>query len=161
MAIQNITPDKLDQLIKSGQNIALIDVVDPTSFAERHIAGSVNLPLKTLAPAAVIQFRGAASDEPLYVICQAGISSKIACEQFITAGFDQAVNVKGGKIAWEKAGLPLTRQPKSVFKGQGLRLLCGGGVLIGSILAALVHPVFLALPLTAGGVLLFSGLFRG
>lgn len=160
MAIQNIAVSALHQKLKKGEQVALIDVVSPAGFAASHVAGALNFPLKTLDPAAVMRFRGDASSTPLYIICQVGISSRAACEQFIAAGFDNVINVEGGKTAWEKAGLPLVRHPKPVLAEPRFRLLCAAAVLFGVLFAVLAHPVFLILPLAAGGFLFFSGISR-
>lgn len=158
MAIQNISVTELEQLRRSGKKLALIDVVPPSSFEEWHVDGSVNTPLKTLNPNGIMQLRGNEAKEALYVICQVGIGSIKACQRFEDAGFENSINVEGGKLAWEKAGLPLVRGKKTTSADQCLRMVSGVIALLGSILTPLVHPAFITLPLLVGGYLLFSGL---
>jgi len=47
---------------------------------------------------------------PLAVHCKSGYRSAIACSLLRRAGFQNVVNVAGGYDAWEKAGLPVTRE---------------------------------------------------
>lgn len=160
MAIQNISATELEQLRRSGKKLALIDVVPSPSFEEWHVDGSVNTPLKTLNPSGIMEFRGNEAEDPLYVICQAGIGSIKACQRFEDAGFENSINVEGGKLAWEKAGLPLVRGKNPTSEGQRLHLFSGVIALSGSILTFLIHPAFLALPLFVGGYLIFFGLIH-
>ncbi len=56
---------------------------------------------------------GQGGGDAVYVICQAGHRSLMACEMLSKAGVN-VVNVDGGTLAWEKAGLPIERDQKSL-----------------------------------------------
>ena len=54
-------------------------------------------------------------NEPVYVICQTGNRSKKAADILKNAGFNNVLNVTGGTVAWQTAGLPMeTTSPHSV-----------------------------------------------
>lgn len=51
-------------------------------------------------------------DIPIYVICRKGPRSAMACEVLRDAGYTDVTNVRGGMMAWARAGLPM-----AVYKG--------------------------------------------
>jgi rhodanese-related sulfurtransferase len=156
-SINSITPVELQKLEKSG-TVELIDVGTPAEFREIH-AGivSANQPIGSLDPRGVVGARKGSPDEPLYLICRSGNRSAIACEQFIAAGYDNAVNVEGGTVAWEAAGLAVTRGKKAVSLERQVRIFAGSLVLLGTILAWFIHPVFVFLSGFIGAGQVFAG----
>lgn len=104
--IPTITVEQLAELSKQG-TIELIDVREPEEFEEVHAAPARNVPIIGLDLRAVMQGRTGAAEEPLYLICRSGMRSLIACEKFVDAGFSNVINVEGGTLAWEEAGLPV------------------------------------------------------
>jgi len=46
-------------------------------------------------------------DKPLLVVGKNGVDSTKAVNLLLYQGFDKAINVDGGLLAWRKAGLPL------------------------------------------------------
>src|SRR5262249_2201214 len=103
--ITTITPGELSERIHAGERIELIDVREP--LEDR--AGGRLVPLQGLDPLAVMRARAGREDEPLYVICRSGSRGELACKTFRAAGFTNVVNVEGGTLAWEQAGLPVER----------------------------------------------------
>ncbi|WJY68819.1 rhodanese-like domain-containing protein [Corynebacterium auris] len=84
-------------------NAQLIDVREPEEYTEVHAANAVNIPLSELTA----RYGEIDPDREIYVICRSGGRSAQACEYFERAlGWDSAINVEGGTIAWEEAGLP-------------------------------------------------------
>ncbi len=99
MAIQEITVDELAERIVGG--IRLIDVRQPSEYAEARVAEATLIPLGTV-PDNIDAFRGAG---PTYVICKSGARSMKACEFVAAHGID-AINVAGGTMAWIISGRP-------------------------------------------------------
>lgn len=93
----------------------LIDVRTPEEFAALRIAGSMNLPLDQLDPAALAARCGL--DAPLYCVCQTGTRSQIAAQRLRAAGFHRVVHVDGGTSAWRAADLPLVRGESHAVSG--------------------------------------------
>ena len=124
----------------------LIDVRSPTEFYELHAVGALLQPLDGLNPQAIMESRGERRSEPLYVICRSGSRSAQACRMFEEAGFSNVINITGGTLAWQAAGLPVNRgirRPMSIERQ--IRLVSGLVVAAGS-LAAAAAPVWLFLP---------------
>lgn len=155
MAVATITPQRLDELVRSGQAVDLIDVRTPLEFREIHVGFARNVPLDRLDPAAL---RSSVSNgRPLYVICRSGNRGKQACDKLNAAGLADVVNVEGGTSAWEQAGLPVVRGKKAMSLERQVRIAAGMLVLIGAVLGFFVHPYFIGLSAFVGAGLIFAG----
>jgi rhodanese-related sulfurtransferase len=80
----------------------LIDVREPSEVSEAHVKGARYIPLGQL-PAKLSKLD---RDRPVAFLCRSGTCSAIATRIATRAGLD-AADVKGGVVAWERAGLPL------------------------------------------------------
>jgi rhodanese-related sulfurtransferase len=157
MTIATITPQELDRLRQRGETIDLIDVRTPAEFREIHATIARNMPLDRLDPQAIAAGRSGSSDKPLYVICRSGKRGDQACQQLEKAGL-KVVNVEGGTLAWDQAGLPVVRGQKTISLERQVRIAAGSLVLLGVALGFLVHPVFFGLSAFVGGGLVFAGI---
>ncbi|HEU5117513.1 MAG TPA: rhodanese-like domain-containing protein [Isosphaeraceae bacterium] len=158
MEISTIAPARLAERIKSGQAVDLIDVRTPAEYREVHIQGARSVPLDRLEPRALMESREDRRGEPLFVVCRSGSRGKKACEVFLEAGFPEVINVEGGTLAWEAAGLPVNRGKKTISLERQVRIAAGSLVVLGSGLAAAVSPWFLLLSGFVGAGLVFAGL---
>ncbi len=101
-----ITPREAARRLAAGE-LALVDVREPHELLDGRVEGAANVPLGQL------QARLGELDRrrPVAFICRSGARSAGATRTAAGAGYD-AVNVKGGMIAWARAGLPTTaRRP--------------------------------------------------
>lgn len=98
MSISQITPEQLAEILRSGAE--LIDVREPSEWAEAHIEGARLMPLGTV-PENLQAFH---TDRPYYVMCRSGGRSMSAC-QFLAERGITAVNVEGGIMGCMSAGL--------------------------------------------------------
>lgn len=156
MSIKTITPSELHALKAAGEPVDLLDVRTPMEFREVHAEYACNVPLDRLDPAQVMHARKAA-DKPLYVICRSGGRAQKACQQFITAGFPNVVNVEGGTLAWVEAGLPSVRGQVGIPLERQVRIAAGLLVLAGVLLGWFVHPGWLGLAAFVGAGLICAG----
>jgi rhodanese-related sulfurtransferase len=138
--------------------IDLIDVRMPTEFREVRAECARNIPLESLDPQHVMSNRNGSSGQPLYVICRGGNRSVQACQKFLDAGFENVVNVEGGTLAWDKAGLPVVRGKKSLPLMQQVQITAGFLTLLGAILAVTVDSAFIGLSGFVGAGLMFAGM---
>src|SRR5579883_1164057 len=148
MSVTTISPRQLADFCKSGK-VDLLNVRTPVEHRELHVANARNVPLDRLDPAAVMQARNGNKDEPLYLICRSGSRGRQACEKFQAAGFANVVNVEGGTLAWDEAGLPVVRGKKAISLERQVRIAAGSLVLLGVGLG-LLHTYFLALTAFVG-----------
>ena len=158
VTLETISAAQLEQLRQSGKPLELIDVRTPAEFREMHVAFAVNRPLENLDPPSIMQGRHVAGDQPLFVICRSGARGKQACEKFIAAGYGNVINVEGGTLACEAAGLPLVRGQKTLSLERQTRIAIGTLVLTGVVLGWLVHPWFIGLSAFCGAGLIFAGI---
>jgi len=157
MDVATITPGELEDLRRRGRAVELIDVRTPVEYREVHAEGARLMPLDALDPRVVIEGRNGKKEEPLYTICRTGSRGRQAAEMFHAAGFTNVVNVEGGTLAWEQAGLPVVRGKKAVSLERQVRIAAGSLVVIGTALGAFVHPAFLGLSAFVGAGLVFAG----
>ncbi|WP_203336217.1 rhodanese-like domain-containing protein [Nocardioides limicola] len=95
--------EQIDQVATAvARGAAVIDVREPSEFAQVHAAGAVNIPMGQLAA------RTGELDmsRPVYVICASGNRSAAMTDLLRGRGFD-AINVAGGTAAWLRAGHPV------------------------------------------------------
>lgn len=152
-----ISPQQLHEKKNSGASVDLIDVRTPVEYREVHVDYARNVPLDGLDPAAIMQARNGSADEPLYVVCRSGARGQQACDSFEKAGYENVVNVEGGTLACEQAGLPVVRGKKAISLERQVRIAAGSLVLVGAILGWLVHPAFIGLSAFIGAGLVFAG----
>jgi rhodanese-related sulfurtransferase len=152
-----ISPAEFKALVENGRAIDLIDVRTPAEFRELHVTGARNVPLDRLDPQALRSETKAGTDTPLYVICQKGGRGKQACEKLTAAGWSNVVNVEGGTLACEAAGVAVVRGKKTISLERQVRIAAGSLVFIGSVLALTVHPYFAGLAAFVGAGLVFAG----
>ncbi len=155
--LQTITPKQLADLRDSGRKIHMIDVRTPVEFREIHVDCAHNIPLDRLDPQTIIAERGGSPDEPLYVICRSGSRGKQACEKFFSAGFTNVINVEGGTLACEAAGLPIVRGKKAISLERQVRIAAGLLVVTGAALGYFSNPLWIALSAFVGAGLVFAG----
>jgi len=155
--ITTISVKQLSELRQQG-DVELLDVRTPAEFREVHATLAKNIPLETLDPATVMKERKGAASDPLYLICRSGGRSMNACKQLVAAGHLHVVNVDGGTLAWDEAGLPVVRGQETISLERQVRIAAGLLVLLGSVLGFFVHPYFLGLSAFVGAGLTFAGI---
>lgn len=158
MASDTITPAKLNELLRSGQPVQVIDVRTPAEFREVHLDCARNMPLDELDAAALLKTRQQAPGGRLYVVCRSGNRSRQACEQLAQAGHKDVVSVEGGTLACVDAGLPVARGKRAVSLERQVRIAAGSLVLLGVALGWFVHPWAFGLSAFVGAGLVFAGI---
>jgi rhodanese-related sulfurtransferase len=158
MASRTTTPNDVHRLTHDGKVPDIIDVRTAAEYAEVHVDGARLVPLDRLDPKAVMSARNGSAQDPLFVVCRSGSRGAKACDQFEAAGFTNVLNIEGGTMAWEKAGLPVVRgETKVISLERQVRIGAGLMVLFGVLLGFLVHPALYALPAIVGAGLVFAG----
>jgi rhodanese-related sulfurtransferase len=153
-----ISPQELAELQSAGKLFELIDVRTPAEFGEVHVPFARNVPLDRLDPSELRERQRHTPEATVYVICRLGSRGAEACAKLRSAGVD-AVNVAGGTLAWDAAGLPVVRGGRKVIPLDGqVRIAIGLIVLVSSLLAAVFHPYWIALAAFMGAGLIFSGI---
>ena len=95
------------ELLSSSQPPLAIDVRAPREREQKHIGGSLSIPLNHLAE----NLEKLPKNRPLLVYCAGGYRSSIAASLLQRSGFDPVSEIAGGIAAWEAAKLPICRAP--------------------------------------------------
>jgi rhodanese-related sulfurtransferase len=80
----------------------VLDVREPNEFRGGHIPGARLIPLGSLSQ----RMPALPRNREIVCVCRSGSRSRSAVSQLTAAGY-QAVNLRGGMIAWSSAGLPV------------------------------------------------------
>lgn len=88
-------------------SVRLVDVREPHEFNGLlgHLEGAELIPLATVADAA----RDWPRDAYLLMVCRSGGRSGKAAAQLAGMGFTRVMNLRGGMLAWNAAGLSVVR----------------------------------------------------
>jgi rhodanese-related sulfurtransferase len=115
--IKEVSTADLAEYLQKHSEPRLIDVREPTEFAQGHIAGAINYPRGVLemqlANHPAVAASGCAADlaltqlasQPLYLICRSGGRSALAAESLQRMGFTDVYSVAGGMQGWLDANL--------------------------------------------------------
>ncbi|MET1015167.1 MAG: rhodanese-like domain-containing protein [Leifsonia flava] len=101
--MESITPAELSALDVAG---SIIDVREVDEVAGMRIAGSVNIPMSAFMD----RIEEVPLDETVYILCAVGGRSAQVTTYLDQRGYD-VVNVDGGIIGWERAGLAVEHGP--------------------------------------------------
>ncbi len=93
--VEQFFPEDVDALPRDG-SVTLLDVRTPGEYADGHAEGFVNLPVDNLRE----RLREVPTGKPVYVICQSGLRSYIACRILAQQGF-KCYNLSGGWRLYE------------------------------------------------------------
>ena len=83
------------------QGATVVDVREPSEYADGHLPGAVNIPMGQL-PGRTDELD---KETTTYVVCASGNRSGAMTDFLAGSGFD-AVNIAGGTSAWIRAGRP-------------------------------------------------------
>lgn len=85
----------------------VIDVREEKEYNEGHVTDSRHIPLSKLK--GKIEELESYKGKPILALCRSGSRSGVACGMLRKEQFEQVYNLKGGVMAWQNAGLPLSR----------------------------------------------------
>jgi len=103
---ERLSPQLAAERLSSNQPPLLIDVQAPREYEQKHIDGSLSIPLNRLAE----NLTSLPKDRALLVYCASGYRASIAASLLQGASFTHVAEIAGGIIAWEGAKLPVTVQ---------------------------------------------------
>ncbi len=93
---RRIDSEEAKQMIDAG-NVRIIDVREPSEYAEKHIAGAELIPLGTIQGGDLSALPD--KDEVLLVYCRSGNRSRTASEKLVAEGYTNVYDF-GGIIDW-------------------------------------------------------------
>jgi rhodanese-related sulfurtransferase len=99
-----ISPSEAHQRVQAGEAV-LVDVREQPEWSTCHAPCAVHLPLSGLP--AQTRIPTSVKGRPVVAVCRSGNRSQRAAQLLAARGVD-VVDVEGGMIAWERAGLPVS-----------------------------------------------------
>lgn len=90
---ENISVKEMLEIIKTNNNVVLLDVRSTQEYEEGHINGSVNIPVYDLEKKATQKLN---KESIIIVYCSAGVRSKRAIQTLKKQGYKNLYNIEGG-----------------------------------------------------------------
>ena len=105
---KTVSATEAAELLKTRENLQIIDVRSPQEREELRIAESRLVPMGDV-------IRGVYQgdpDQPLILVCAGGGRSFVAGKVMFARGYREIYNLGGGIESWRQAGLPLETGPE-------------------------------------------------
>ncbi len=102
--INDVSATEAQKKLSQKPKPFLLDVRQPEEFRSGHIPGAKLIPLGDLRS----RMNELPKNQEILVVCRSGNRSLSATRQLTGAGYN-AVNVRGGIIAWSYAGFPISK----------------------------------------------------
>ena len=99
--VQQISVQELAELSKKKPALMVLDVRGKLEFETLHLDGAVHMQ----APDTRKRYTEVPMDQTVYIICNSGHRSSLACSILKQHGVQNAVNVTGGMTAYSAAGM--------------------------------------------------------
>lgn len=114
--IINVDVEELMLDIPFDTNLRIVDVRKSGEYAGGHVEGALNIPLDSMMdPASMASLD---ENQNLYVHCQSGYRSAIACSLIKRQGFHNLRNIPGGMNAISECkAIPLAKAPEDALSG--------------------------------------------
>ncbi len=96
----NITVEELKARLDAGEKPHIIDVREPSEYAESNL-GVPLIPLGKIQAMQIEEIENLKNEE-LIIHCRSGKRSATAAQLLESAGFTNTVNVEGGILAWQE-----------------------------------------------------------
>lgn len=103
--IISVSAPEFEKEIKTD-SVQLLDVRTPQEYADGHIVGAMNINVQS-DDFQIIAEKELSKGSTILVYCRSGRRSMDAAEILARLGYT-VVNLKGGIIEWQDAGLPVT-----------------------------------------------------
>jgi rhodanese-related sulfurtransferase len=107
IAVPTIDATLAEARLRGGEEPApiLLDVRETSEHVDVRAVGAVLAPMSSLAA----RLGELPRDRPLFVICAVGGRSAQVTAYLLANGWTDVLNVAGGTVAWERAGLQVRR----------------------------------------------------
>lgn len=151
--IETISPTDAAKILKENPNTMILDVRMAGEVSQSYIENSLNIPVD------MIQGKVgelSESKKDYFILCRSGGRAAKAAKIMIQAGISNIKVIDGGMLQWQKEKLPFTKGKVSLERQ--IRVIAGSLVLLGILLAWLVHWGFIFVSAFVGSGLVFAGI---
>jgi glyoxylase-like metal-dependent hydrolase (beta-lactamase superfamily II)/rhodanese-related sulfurtransferase len=103
--LPNVTPPELARRLDAERDLVVLDVREPSEWAEGHVPGARHVPMREVTR----RIAEVPRDRPVAIMCAGGARSSLVASVLRAHGHTDLVNVWGGMTAWTQTGLPVAR----------------------------------------------------
>ena len=100
MQIKEIDPSELKRRMDVGENITLLDIRSEAEVAQGILPQSEHLPMHLIP----LKMQDLPREGEVILYCRSGARSYHACAYLAQQGVENAINLRGGIIAWAHSG---------------------------------------------------------
>ena len=93
----------LKDRMRAGEDILLVDIRTPQEIIQAAIPNAIFIPMHLLP----LRLDELPRDRDLVLYCRSGARSYHACQYLAQQGFANAINLRGGIIAWARHGFEI------------------------------------------------------
>ena len=106
--IKNVSTHDLTMLVNRSDG-QIVDIRKQNEFNKGHITDAINLPMEKIT-AGTFGALEKHKQNPIVVVCNAGISAKAAAKTLSNAGSERVTVLQGGMQTWQSANLPIVKK---------------------------------------------------
>ena len=152
--MKTITASELKKRLDTDE-VLLIDVREPSEHRSECIDGACLIPLGEISIDKL-----PSTKRPIVIHCRSGKRSADACAKLLASNPSLDVtSLEGGIVAWRQAGFNVKRSGSTILPlDRQTQITAGFIAFSGTILGALINPVFYILPGFIGAGLMFAGI---
>jgi glyoxylase-like metal-dependent hydrolase (beta-lactamase superfamily II) len=153
-APERVAAEDAVRRVATGGAPSIVDVRSGVEWETEHVPGARHVPLEEVA-ARIDEVL--AAPPPRLLLCRTGRRAQTARATLASRGVGAIAVVDGGIEAYRGAGGLTVRGGAGLSLERQVRIAAGSIGLVGSLLALLVHPAFLAVPAFIGAGQVFAG----
>jgi rhodanese-related sulfurtransferase len=101
--IQEIDASTLENRIDAGDDFLLLDIRSAGELAQGVLPNAVHIPMHLIP----LRLSELPKDKDVILYCHSGARSYHACAYLAQQGYTNAVNLRGGILAWARSGYRL------------------------------------------------------
>jgi rhodanese-related sulfurtransferase len=101
--IQEIDASTLENRIDAGDDFLLLDIRSAGELAQGVLPNAVHIPMHLIP----LRLSELPKDKDVIIYCHSGARSYHACAYLAQQGYTNAVNLRGGILAWARSGYRL------------------------------------------------------
>jgi len=154
-SIEMISPGEAAKILKLDQQAKILDVRSAMEVSQTRIENSINVPIDMIT-AKIGEL--SQSKQNYLVLCHSGNRAAMAADMLMQSGIHNVKVIEGGIARWEKEKLPVIKGQGGISLERQVRVIAGGLVLTGVILAYLVNWGFIFISVFVAGGLVYAGL---
>lgn len=109
MAGLEVSAEDVKGMIDSKEKFTLVDVREVYEWNESHIKQATLVPLGSIATQFEKKFPKVKKDDKIILHCRSGVRSMRAVKMLQQMGYTNAYSMRGGILAWTRAGYPVKK----------------------------------------------------